>query len=631
MKKLTAEDPETKSADIVAENVEHLNQLFPEAFTEGRIDFAVLKQLLGGAVDDSDEKYGLNWHGKRAARRLALTPSTGTLRPCPDESVDWETTQNLMIEGDNLEVLKLLLKSYDRKVKAIYIDPPYNTGNDLIYPNDFSDPLKTYLEITGQAKGSAKLISNTETGGRYHTNWLSMMYPRLLLARRLLRQDGVLICTIDENEQPTLSLLLQEVFETGSYEHVCVTVVHNPRGIQGENFSYTHEYAIFVFPRGSKSIGNRRIEPSDIDWRSLRDNGGESLRTDARNCFYPIRVQGGSVVGFGEVCKDDDHPKQTVVQGDTALVYPIDKEGIERKWRYARQSVEGVAHLLRAKKTWTGYEIEIGKDFGSYRTVWLDKRYDANENGTKLVNELVEDSPFSFPKSLWTVYDSLYAAVGEDKDALVMDFFAGSGTTGHATLALNANDGGNRHFVLVQLPEQIDGSRYKTVADVTKQRLRQAAAGIKRASPLFAGDTGFRVFKLASSNLHAWDPDRDNIAKSLTESIDHLKTDRTEADILYELLLKLGLDLRVSIERRQFAGKEVHAVGGGVLLTCLAEKIGRTDAEPLALGIVEWHKALAPAGDVTCVFRDSAFADDVAKSNLAAILEQHGLTNVRSL
>src|SRR5208283_2136879 len=212
MKTITLHDPESKSADVVGANIEQLKSLFPEAFTEGKIDFEVLKQLLGGTVDEREEKYGLNWHGKRRARQIALTPSTGTLRPCPEESVDWDTTQNLMIEGDNLEVLKLLQKSYAGKVKLIYIDPPYNTGKDFVYPDDFQDNIKNYLELTGQVEGGRKISSNTEASGRFHTDWLNMMYPRLKLARNLLREDGIIAISIDDAEIANLRELLSEIF-----------------------------------------------------------------------------------------------------------------------------------------------------------------------------------------------------------------------------------------------------------------------------------------------------------------------------------------------------------------------------------------------------------------------------------
>ena len=459
-----------------------------------------------------------------------------------------------------------------------------------------------------------------------------MIYPRLKLARNLLRPDGVLICTIDDNEQTTLGMLLKEIFEEGTYEHVCIPIVHNPRGVQGNNFSYVHEYAFFVFPAGTKAISNRKIDDSEIDWSQFRNWGTESERSDAKNCFYPVLVKEGEIVGFGDVCDDAFHPAQTEMRGGVAHVYPIDKSRVERKWRYARQSVEAVRNLLRAKRSKIGYEIEIGKDFGLYKTVWTDKRYDANEYGTKIVADLVPDSSFTFPKSLWAVYDCLFAVVSEDPDAIVLDFFAGSGTTGHAIFEISKNIGGSRRFILVQLPEAIeDSTTYQTVFDVTRARVREASVRIRAENPTFGGDLGFRVFKLDSTNIRAWDPDRDNIAKSLEESVEHLKADRTEQDILYELLLKLGLDLCVPIETRTISGAAVHSIGGGVLIACLAPKIAGADVEALGQGIVSWRKELATAGETTGVFRDSAFADDVTKTNLAAILEQSGITTVRSL
>ena len=637
MKKLTPNDPETRSPDLVAENLSALKALFPEIVTEGpdgpTVNVDVLKALVGDkTVTDADEKYGLNWHGKRRARQLALTPSTGTLRPCPEDSVDWDTTQNLMIEGDNLEVLKLLQKSFSRKIKAIYIDPPYNTGRNLIYPNDYQDGIRTYLEVTGQVEGGAKLTSNPDAGGRFHANWLSMIYPRLKLARNLLTHDGVLICTIDDNEVSQLGVVLREVFEEGTYDHVCVPVVHNPRGVQGNNFSYVHEYAYFVYPSGPKAICDRKISEDEVDWSQFRNWGSESERTDAKNCFYPVLVKEGQIIGFGNVCEDIFHPKQTELVDGIAHVYPIDRSGVERKWRYARQSVDAIKNMLRTRKTNYGYEIELGKTFGLYKTVWNDKRYDANDYGTGMVGDLVPDSPFTFPKSLWAVYDSLLAATGDDPNAVVLDFFAGSGTTGHAVMELNKDTGGYRRFILVQLPEPVEGNdKFPTIFEVTKARVIAAAEQIKSAKPDYKGDTGFRVFKLDSTNIREWDPKRDGLEGSLQMSIEHLKTDRKEADILYELLLKLGLDLCVPIETRKVAGKDVHSIGGGVLMTCLAQKITRDDVEKLGSGIVEWRKALAPASETTCVFRDSAFADDVAKTNLAAILNQHGIANVRSL
>ena len=288
--------------------------------------------------------------------------------------------------------------------------------------------------------------------------------------------------------------------------------------------------------------------------------------------------------------------------------------------------------MLRARRTDNGYEIEIGKTFGLYKTVWHDRRYDANDYGTGMVNELVPDSPFTFPKSLWAVYDSLLAATGEDPEAIVLDFFAGSGTTAHAVMELNRNLGGRRRFVLVQLPEPVpDNEEFPTIFEVTKARVR--AAGQRMRQELLASgvDVGFRVFRLDSSNIRAWEPDRDDLEQTLLDAVEHLKPDRTEADVLYELLLKLGLDLCAPVATRAIAGKEVHALGGGALMACLARRIHGDEIETLAQAFLDWHSELRPEGDTTCVFLDSAFPDDVAKTNMAAILEQHGIANVRSL
>ena len=255
--KLTLNDPETQSADIVAGNVAALQALFPEAFSEGRIDFEVLKQVLGGAIDDREEKYGLNWHGKRRARQIALTPSTGTLLPCPQDSVDWDITQNLMIEGDNLEVLKLLQKSYAGKVKLIYIDPPYNTGKDFVYPDDFTDSIANYLELTGQVEGGRKVSSNTESSGRFHTDWLNMMYPRLKLARDLLRDDGIVVISIDESEHANLVKLGEAIF---GEENFCGEIIWKNSSKNDQKYiSIQHEYFVIFVKNKQSNLGSEPI------------------------------------------------------------------------------------------------------------------------------------------------------------------------------------------------------------------------------------------------------------------------------------------------------------------------------------------------------------------------------------
>lgn len=354
---------------------------------------------------------------------------------------DLDKGPNLIVKGNNLLVLHSLRSKYAGKVKLIYIDPPYNPeskANTFCYNNKFN-----------------------------RSTWLTFIKNRIEVAKDFLTSDGVMIVAIDEKEQAHLGVLLKEMFPI--HEVHCITIVHNPRGVQGTNFSYTHEYAFFVIPENKKSIGNRKIEEADIAWRNLRDNGGESLRSDAKNCFYGIIIENGLVIGFTDVVPSEANPEsQTVNINGQSIIYPIDPEGVQRKWRYARQSVEDIQHLLRAKKGKNGLEIEIGKDFGSYRTVWQDPRYDANEYGTKILKSLVPDSQFLFPKSLWNVYDCLYAIVGEDKNATVMDFFGGSGTTAHAVLELNRRDGGNRKFILAEQMYYVESVTVPRVHQVIK-------------------------------------------------------------------------------------------------------------------------------------------------------------------
>lgn len=628
--------------DLTQDHIARIREMFPNCVTEAKdaqgaiklaVDFDQLKQELSGQiVEGPQERYHLNWPGKREALLTANAPIAKTLRPARDESVNFDTTKNLFIEGDNLEALKLLQETYLGKIKMIYIDPPYNTGRNLIYKNDFSESVDEFLERSQQSdEGGNKLVANPETNGRFHSDWLSMIYARLRLAKNLLANDGVLICAIDENEQATLTSVLKEIFGEGGYEHVCVTVIHNPRGIQGTNFSYNHEYALFVYPRGTKSIGDKKIAADEISWSQFRNWGGESERTDAKNCFYPVLVKGGEIVGFGDVCADDHHPKQTEWDGDVAKVYPIDQGGVERKWRYARQSVEEIAHFLRAKKTTRGFEIEIGKDFALHKTVWNDTRYDANEYGTKIVNTLVKGGGFTFPKSLWTVYDSVHAVCANNKDALVLDFFAGSSTTAHAVMKLNADDGGNRQFIMVQYPEPCDPKSdpykagFKTIAEISKERIRRAGESILKTESHkdWKKDIGFRVLKIDTSNMADIYYVPDAVKQSdLLKSVDNIKPDRANAeDLLFQVLLDWGVDLTLPIAREKLAGKQVYFVDGNALAACFDTGISE-----------DFVKELAARKPLRVVFRDNGFASDAVKINVDQIFKQLApATEVKSI
>lgn len=662
MKKLDANDPATQSADIVAGNIDQLQALFPEAFTEGKVDFEVLKQLLGGAVDEREEKYGLNWHGKRNARQLALTPSTGTLRPCPEDSVNWDTTQNLMIEGDNLEVLKLLQKSYAGKVKLIYIDPPYNTGKDFVYPDKYEDNLTTYLRYTGQVSDEGfKISSNSETSGRFHTNWLNMMYPRLKLARCLLREDGVLFASCDDSEIHDMKQIFCEVFGEENVLGI-IANVNNPKGRSDDRFiAMAHEYLV-VAARDSELTQWGGFEPEEKITRrynkldeqgssyreiDLRKTGDSDRRRDRPDMYYSFY--------YSETTKSLRVSKeQGLSRSDEIEIVPVREDETDGRWRWGFETATSrleslLVRYMPQRKIWGVFEKDYleGRSLVKPTSAWTFKEVNS-ERGSEQFTELgFPKEAFPRPKPLGTLQRIFDIAVQSDGSTqLILDFFAGSGTTGQALLQRNAADGGKRRYILVQLPEPLDPedsdqataasfcdklSKPRNIAELTKERLRRAAKKIKDENPLFTGDLGFRVYKLATSNILAWEPDRDNLDQTLLDHQEHLKVDRTEVDILHELLLKLGIDLCVPIEQKTIAGKAVHSVGGGVLIACLAEQIARAEVEPLAQGIIAWHKAMAPAGDTTCVFRDSAFADDVAKTNLAAILNQYGLANVRSL
>lgn len=361
------------------------------------------------------------------------------------ENTDVFEDSSIIMKGNNLLAISSLEKRYSKAIDAIYIDPPYNISNKndtFLYNNKFK-----------------------------HSTWLTFMKNRLEISKKLLTKNGVLMIAIDENEQAYLGVLLDELFP--EYEKHLITIVHNPRGVQGTNFSYTNEFVYFVIPKGKKVINDRELSEEEIEWSPLRNWGGESLRTDAKNCFYPIIVKGNKVVGFGDVSPDDHHPKRNEVTKDgEKYIYPIDNSGIERKWRYARQTVDEIKDLLSVKKLSNGeYDIVLGKNFGQYKTVWTNKRYDSSVHGKQLLSKVVSDSEFTFPKSLYSVYDCLYAVVGNNKDARILDFFGGSGTTAHAVKLLNEKDNGDRKFIVIEQMDYIENTIVNRIKNLsTKEK-----------------------------------------------------------------------------------------------------------------------------------------------------------------
>jgi len=606
-----------KTMDIVAENVGKLKELFPEAFTEGKVDFEALKEVLGTFVDDRDERYSCTWNGKSKARMIAQTPSTGTLRPCKEESVDWDTTQNIFIEGDNLEVLKLLQKSYHKRVKMIYIDPPYNTGKDFVYKDNFKDNIKNYKEITGQVDGEGRNLSNNpETSGRYHTDWLNMMYPRLKLARNLLKDDGVIFISIDEVEAANLTRICDEIF---GEENRLGTIVWKKK-TNGNNMGYippVHDYflvyakvasenCLLGFPLSGEFVEKTYSNPDNDPrgpWTTSDLSANhvgpyfEITNPETGEKFYPPQ---GRYWVFGE-----DDVKKRIADGRIIFGKSGNSRPIQKKFLKERASLR-----RKAESWWDAHGM--------------------NADGTSEMGQLIAPKVFTHPKPSLTIKNlSNICTQGND---LVLDFFAGSGTTAHAVMQLNAEDNANRKFIMVQLPEATDEKSeafktgYKTIAEISKERIRRAAAKIKAENPEYDGDLGFKVFKLDSTNIKPWEVDFDMTERTLEDFISNIKTDRREEDVLYEILLKYGLDLTLPITEHAIAGQKVFDIGMGALIICLSDAISLEVVE----GIAKLKDELNPE-IMRVVFKDSGFKDDVVKTNAVQILKQAGIVDVRSL
>jgi len=661
MNKIEKDSPLSQSKDLVQDNIHKLKELFPEIVTENKIDFNALQEVLGEEVEDGEEYYRFTWAGKAKARREAHKPSTGTLRPAKDESVDWETTKNLYIEGDNLEVLKLMQKSYAGKVKMIYIDPPYNTGKDFVYKDNYKDNLRNYQELTGQVdtKGN-KLSTNSDTDGRYHSNWLNMMYPRLRLARNLLKDDGVIFMSIDDNEIENLKKISNEIFGEENFI-VQIMTIANPGGRDYNKVAVTHEY-ILVYQKTQAASLNEidkdvNFKYSDstgsFEYRELRNRNPKFNSANRPNLFYPFFINPDSKDENGyclvSLKKSEKFHLETK---------PLNSKGDESVWRWGKikagkNIVTGSSDksqiLAKQKKdgNWNVYE-KNRRSTTKVKSIWSETEM-RTENGTRLIRELFDKTVFDHPKPIALIQRVCQLAGAE---GIFLDFFSGSSASAHGILKQNLDDGGNRKFIQVQLPEFTDKKSeaykagYTKLSDIGKERIRRAAKKIATEHPEKVKhlDLGFKVFKLDTSNIRAWDGATNNLEQDLWDAVNNIKEDRTEEDVLYEILLKYGLDLSLPIEERTLEGNRVFNVSYGALFICLADNITSKTAEAIGKWLEELkqdikqtftnpevqEKLLEEANRCRVIFKDSGFTD-VEKTNAIQTLKRFGIEEVRSV
>ncbi len=604
--------------DLKRRNAELL-RLFPESRTEGgRIDFDRLKLAIGEAVDVGKERYSINWPGKARCFEYIQEPSNGTLLPAPDESVDFDRSRNILVEGDNLEVLKLMQKSYMGKIKMIYIDPPYNTGNDFIYPDDFGETLETYLKFTGQSDAEGKRFStNTEANGRFHSKWLNMMYPRLFLARNLLSDDGVMFISIDDHEVHALRRTCDEIF--GEENFVCTFIWekrYSPPPDTKE-VGYVHENILLYRKSSEYKMGllpltdeqQARYKNPDNDprgpWKPM-DYTCRYTRKERPNLYYRITNPntGKSVL-----------PKETRVW---AFSKEVNAKNVEEKriwW-----GVDGRARVPALKN----FLCDIRQGMMPM-TLLKQESVGNTDEATKELRDVIPELKFT-PKPIRLI-KHLAAVANLSPTDLVLDFFAGSGTTALAVLALNVEESSERRFILVQLPEPTGLDDFRYVTDITKERLRRVIAPKKKDKQAMgsqAKGAGFRLFKLADSNFKPWKgklDEQDSIRDQLELHVNHIKKGRSDEDILYELLLKSGFPLSASVEAKTISGKRAYSVANGALIICLA----RTLTVDLIRGIAE----LKPE---RVVYLDEGFAgNDQLKVNAVQIMKSKGVTSFRTV
>lgn len=610
-----------QTMNIIHANRQALLALFPGILQDGVINVDRLREYIGENVVTGDQ-YQFTWPGKDQAKQAAYQPSVATLLPMPERSVDWDNTQNIYIEGDNFETLKLLQKSYYRKIKMIYIDPPYNTGHDFIYRDDYRQPLETYMQFSGQADAEGNVLTaNTETSGRFHSNWLNMIYPRLQLARNLLSDDGVIFISIDDTEVANLRKVCDEIFgENNFVAQLIWERAYSPKN-DAKYISNSHDYVLMYarnidkfkigrLPRTAEA--NARYMNPDNDVRGPWMSDNMSVKTYSKDGDYPIKTPSGRIIEppAGRCWRLSKKAFFESLQ-DNRIWFGKDGDGVPRIKRFLSElKFDGMAPT----------SILFYKDVGH-----------SQEGRQELVQLFDGQGYFDGPKPV-RLLKHLLTLANTDPDSIVLDFFSGSATLAHAVLEKNAEDDGRRRYILVQLPEKIAEDApayeagYRLICDIGEERIRRAAQKIREEHTEANIDGGFRVYRLDRSNILAWDPDPDDLKGTLRQYVDNIRPQRSTDDILQEVMLKLGLDLVAPIEKVQVAGKTIYAIGYGLLMVCLDADIPLAVAHKMAAMHREQEAAGAEIGEYwRVVFRDTGFADLNVKINSLEILKDAGL------
>ena len=631
-----------QSMDKVAANVAKIRELFPNCVTERinnedklehAIDFDMLKQELSDhVVDGLQERYQFTWPDKRKAILAANAPINKTLRPCREESVDFDNTENLYIEGDNLEVLKLLQETYLGKVKMIYIDPPYNTGNDFVYEDDFKQNSEEYIVNSGQLDDEGKrLVANTESNGRFHTDWLNMIYPRLKLAKDLLSEEGVIFISIDDNEVDNLRKICDEIFGEENFKSNSI-IINNRGGRDYGGIALQHDY-ILIYSKNIIATLNP-INETDKQFQYYDEYGGFNLMElrnrnikfndkNRPNLCYPFYVNPNNADKNG-LLELSLEPKIGFIE-----VYPAKSNGVQTVWRWGKEEKarDNINKEIFGKENRNGgYMIvqKYRKSTKMQRSVWDEKEF-VNERGTEAIKDLLDKAYFNYPKSVYTIKRVL--ELGSSKNSLILDFFSGSATTAHAVMQLNAEDGGKRKFIMVQLPEvcaensEAYKAGYKNICEIGKERIRRAGKKIKDENPLTTQDLdiGFRVLKCDSSNMEdVYFTPKEYMDKQQSLFIDNIKKDHNDEDLLFDAMLKLDTPLSSKIEKITIAGKTVYNVAQGHLMACFDKNV--TD---------EVITAIAKEMPSYFVMRDSSQADDSVAINFEQIFNTYSPQTVR--